>query len=262
MLLRAMEEGRPEDTWSVREAPLEHLSPLLACAVVKAEDSSFFRHHGVEWASLWSATQGWVQGSASRGGSTLTQQLARNLYLSPERTAHRKLRELLAARELESTLNKWRILELYLNTVEWGEGVWGAASASEYYFGKAPETLDAFEASFLAGLLAAPRRALVGKNAARARAVQSRVLSQLLDSGLLERREYTRALMRMDALHAALEQNQPLRAALLVARGFTGNTTGKIPGPMLMNTVLREECGWAREHATAAVYSETLRHGR
>ncbi|HEX8700898.1 MAG TPA: biosynthetic peptidoglycan transglycosylase [Myxococcaceae bacterium] len=241
---------------------MEQLSPLLACAVLKAEDRSFFRHHGVEWGNLWSATRGWLQGRTRHGASTLTQQLARNLYFSPERTVHRKLRELLMARELEATLHKRRILELYLNTVEWGDGVWGASSASEHYFGKAPASLDAFEASFLAGLLAAPRRALVGDNAKRARAVQSRVLGQFRASGLLEPRDYMRALMRMDMLHASLERGQPLPEALLAARAPTEESRVPSPEPVLMDTVLWEECGWERERVTAALYSEMLHHGR
>jgi monofunctional biosynthetic peptidoglycan transglycosylase len=262
MRLRAGELGVPEDTWAVRETPLKRLSPLLVCAVVKAEDRGFFRHAGVEWKNLGSAARAWLGGEARHGGSTLTQQLARNLYLSPERTVHRKLRELWLARALESSLDKRRLLELYLGTVEWGDGVWGAEDASQHYFGKGPGTLDAFEASFLAGLLAAPRQALAGDNAARARAVQTRVLSQLQASGLLAPREHTFALMRMDLLHAGLERGEPLHAALRAAHVPAGDTGARPPGLPSMDEVLRDECGRARELATAAAYSEVLRDDR
>jgi monofunctional biosynthetic peptidoglycan transglycosylase len=258
MLLRAEALGMPGDTWAVRETPLAELSPLLVCAVVKAEDGDFFQHRGVEWESLGRAARDWLGGQARHGGSTLTQQLARNLYLSPERTVHRKLRELLMARELESALDKRRILELYLGTAEWGDGVWGAVSASAHYFGKAPGALDAFEASFLAGLLAAPRQPLAGGNAQRARAVQTRVLGQLQASGLLSRTERTRALMRMDTLHAALERGEPLSEALVAARALAGAPLELPP----VDAVLQGECGRARELATAAAYSGVLREGR
>ncbi|MFP2932039.1 biosynthetic peptidoglycan transglycosylase [Pyxidicoccus sp. 3LG] len=260
MRLRAEELGVPEDTWAVRETPLERLSPLLLCAVVKAEDRGFFQHAGVEWKSVRIAARAWLGGAARQGGSTLTQQLARNLYLSPERTVHRKLRELLLARALESALDKRRILELYLGTVEWGEGVWGAEAASQHYFGKGPDALDAFEASFLASLLAAPRQALVGGNAERSHAVQTRVLSQLRASGLLAPREQLRALMRMDLLHAGLSRGEPLHAALRAARAGDGGA-----GPQelpTMDGVLLDGCGRARELAAAAAYSEMLKYER
>ncbi|WP_426746035.1 biosynthetic peptidoglycan transglycosylase [Myxococcus faecalis] len=258
MLLRAEELGVPEDTYVVRQTPLERLSPLLVCAVVKAEDRGFFQHAGVEWKTLGRAARAWLGGDARHGGSTLTQQLARNLYLSPERTVHRKLREVWLSRALEAALSKRRLLELYLSTVEWGEGVWGAEAASLHYFGKPPDTLDAFEASFLSSLLAAPRRALTGNNAQRALTAQTRVLSQLLASGLVSPREQTHALMRMDLLHAGLARGESFHTALGGAHVPAVDVEAFSATLPSMDEVLRDACGRARELAKAAAASEVL----
>ncbi|WP_002640475.1 biosynthetic peptidoglycan transglycosylase [Myxococcus hansupus] len=245
MRLRAAEKRLPEDAYSVGVTPIDRVSLLLVCAVIKAEDRSFFRHRGVDMPAFQDAALAWLKGDARRGGSTLTQQLARNLYLSPERTVHRKLRELMVARELEDTLGKRRILELYLNTVEWGEGVWGVANASRFYFGRAPDDLDAFEASFLASLLAAPRRPLVGGNAVRARAVQRRVLRQLKNAGLLSTEELQRDLLRMSELHVALEKGETLGPQLLTLHAPAGDA----PRSPSSGTFQRDDCigmAWKR----------------
>ena len=169
---------------------LTEISPYLVCAVVKAEDRGFFRHDGFEWGQVRKAVSGYLVGYSRIGGSTITQQLARNLFLGPERSIHRKLREGLIARRLERALDKRRILELYLNAVEWGDGVWGAKQAARAYFGKHPSELGPLEATVLASLLPAPRAALQGTNLARARRVQRRVLHELLASGLIDRETF------------------------------------------------------------------------
>ena len=188
------------ETAKVVPLRLDQVSPLLGCAVVKAEDRGFFLHGGLLTKSFVEAAAAILRGARAAGGSTLTQQLARNLYLSPERSLWRKLREALIARALEKELGKPRILELYLDSVEWGDGVWGAGPAAERWFHKPAAELDAFEASFLASLLAAPREPLTGQNARRAAAVQRRVLIQLYQSGLVARDELERAAARADAL--------------------------------------------------------------
>ena len=118
-----------------------------------------------------------------RGGSTITQQLARTLFTGGERTAVRKLRELLYAIEMERTLGKARILELYLNTVDWGPGLCGARSAARAYFGKSPARLTALEAAWLAGVLRNPHDAWDQQFAARQpdRARATQVLMQMRD---------------------------------------------------------------------------------
>ena len=98
----------------------------------------------------------WERGEFARGASTITQQLAKNLYLSPSKNPIRKLRELLITRRLEVELSKQRILEIYLNSIEWGDGVWGAEAAARRYFRKSAAELTATESALLAGAIANP----------------------------------------------------------------------------------------------------------
>ncbi|HTT11733.1 MAG TPA: biosynthetic peptidoglycan transglycosylase [Burkholderiaceae bacterium] len=147
--------------------PLEDIGDRLPAAVLAAEDQRFFEHPGYDTAeiaaSLSLAEPAHPSAGAPprqlRGASTLTQQVARTLFTGGERTAVRKLRELLYAVEMERTLGKQRILELYLNSVDWGPGVCGARVAARTYFGKAPARLSALEAAWLAASLHQPQRA-------------------------------------------------------------------------------------------------------
>ena len=139
--------------------PLSQISPHLRQAVVTAEDASFFTHEGFDWEGIKDAALYNLEaGEFKRGGSTITQQLAKNLYLSPERSLLRKARESLIARSLEQHLTKERILELYLNVAEWGQGVYGAEAASRHHFKKSSLALTAEEAAWLAAILPSPRR--------------------------------------------------------------------------------------------------------
>ena len=153
----AAEKGRSfklRQTW----VPLKRISPHLQKAVIVAEDASFYQHEGFDWDGLKEAvTRNWKKGRLRRGGSTLTQQLAKNLYLSPEKNLYRKAHEAMLAWELERALPKKRILELYLNTAEWGHGVFGAEAAARHYFGKSAEDLSPDEAALLAAMLPSPR---------------------------------------------------------------------------------------------------------
>ncbi len=121
--------------------------------IIIAEDSRFKTHHGIDFIELRDA---WAAGG-HRGASTITQQLAKNLYLSPSRSIFRKLKEAVTAVRLELALNKTRIMELYLNTAEWGPGVWGAGAASQAYFGLTPSQLSDAQAAALAATLPQPR---------------------------------------------------------------------------------------------------------
>ena len=142
-------------TW----VPLAHMSPHLLRAVLVAEDAAFYRHKGFDWDGLKDAlTRNWEKGQLRRGGSTITQQLAKNLYLSPDKNLFRKGHEAMLARELERTLPKKRILELYLNVAEWGHGVFGAEAAARHHFGKSAADLSPEEAALLAAMLPSPRR--------------------------------------------------------------------------------------------------------
>ena len=142
-------------TW----VPLARMSPHLQRAVIAAEDAAFYRHKGFDWDGLKEAlTRNWEKGRLRRGGSTITQQLAKNLYLSPEKNLFRKTHEALLTWEIERTLPKKRILELYLNTAEWGHGVYGAEAAARHHFGKSAEDLSPDQAALLAAMLPSPRQ--------------------------------------------------------------------------------------------------------
>jgi len=128
-------------------------SPVLERMIVIAEDSRFKTHHGIDFIELREA---WAAGG-HRGASTITQQLAKNLYLSPSRSILRKLKEAVTALRLELALPKERIMELYLSVAEWGPGVWGAGAASREYFGVPPDRLSNAQAAALAATLPQPR---------------------------------------------------------------------------------------------------------
>ena len=146
---------RFELRWQWR--PLGRISRYLRAAVVYCEDIHFYTHDGVDWDALESAAEKDLgTGALKVGGSTITQQLAKNLYLSPQRSVVRKLREILIAFRLEDHLTKQRILELYLNVVEWGDGVFGAEAAAERWFGHSAQTLSPAEAARLAIALPNP----------------------------------------------------------------------------------------------------------
>src|SRR5580658_2162635 len=134
------------------------LSQDLKRAVLVAEDDAFWQHEGVDFDQLQQSLMlDWARGRIVRGGSTITQQLAKNLYLSPSKDPVRKLRELIIARRLEAELRKSRILELYLNVIEWGDGVYGAEAAARTYFHTSAASLGPSESAWLAAAIVNPR---------------------------------------------------------------------------------------------------------
>jgi len=138
---------------------LDRISPYLIQAVVISEDDKFWSHQGFDFEAMRTALEKDIKKKTWRyGGSTITQQLAKNLYLSPTRNPLRKLREVILSWRLERTLSKKRILELYLNVVEWGNGIFGAEAASRHYYGKPAAELSPGEAARLAVVLPSPRR--------------------------------------------------------------------------------------------------------
>ena len=163
--------------WQQRWVPYAQISDALKRAVIASEDSEFVYHQGVEWESIERARQRNAKAeelalrraaqmrargkeprpAQLRGGSTITQQLAKNLFLSGERTMLRKGQELVLATALELLLSKERILEIYLNNVEWGEGIFGAEAAAQYYFRKPASRLGIHEAARLAVMLPSPK---------------------------------------------------------------------------------------------------------
>jgi monofunctional biosynthetic peptidoglycan transglycosylase len=155
---QAHAEGRPARQ-DYRFVPYARIAQTLKRAVLVAEDSGFWQHEGIELEAIRDSLEvSLAKGRIVRGGSTITQQLAKNLYLSPSQDPLRKLRELMITHRLERLLSKRRIFELYLNVVEWGAGTWGAEAASRHYFRKPASSLGAREAALLAGSLINPTR--------------------------------------------------------------------------------------------------------
>ena len=154
----AQREGRHvghDQSW----VPYSRISPNLTRAVLVAEDSAFWQHDGIDIEQIRVSIETAIEhGGTIRGASTITQQLAKNLYLSPSRDPFRKVRELIITRRLEAALTKARILEIYLNVVEWGDGIWGAEAASRRYFGVSASSLSRQQAALLAGALINPIR--------------------------------------------------------------------------------------------------------
>jgi monofunctional biosynthetic peptidoglycan transglycosylase len=141
-----------------RWVPYSRISPNLKRAVLVAEDSGFFDHEGFDFDQIRESIEVNLERfELSRGASTITQQLAKNLYLSPSKNPARKFRELLITRLLEAALDKRRIFELYLNVIEWGDGIYGAEAAARAYFGSSAASLSAEQSALLAGSLINPR---------------------------------------------------------------------------------------------------------
>jgi monofunctional glycosyltransferase len=172
-------EGKSDELqW--RWVPYNRISPYLRRAVLVAEDNAFYEHKGVDTEAMKEAFErNWKKGKVTHGGSTITQQLAKNLYLSPSRNPLRKIREYFIARALESKLSKKRILEIYLNVVELGERTYGAEAGARHYFGKSAAALTPREAALLAGCLPNPRIMNPGKPNKRLRWRQQMILSRL-----------------------------------------------------------------------------------
>jgi monofunctional biosynthetic peptidoglycan transglycosylase len=183
---QAAAAGRP---WKLRQSwrSLPHISPYLRYAVVRAEDFNFYRHEGIDWdATLEAIEINWDQRRWAVGGSTITQQVAKNLFLSPSKNPIRKLREWWIASRLEDELSKRRILEIYLNIVELGDGVFGAEAAARYYWGKSAADLSPVEAARLTVALPNPRTRSPALHTAdldrrAARLVRSMHIAKLID---------------------------------------------------------------------------------
>lgn len=175
--------------------PLSEISPHLVRAVLMGEDAGFYAHGGFDFHEIREAlVRNWEEGRIVRGGSTITQQLAKNLFLSTDRTLWRKLEEAILTYRLESTLSKRRILEIYLNVIEWGDGVYGAEAGARELFAKSASRLNPAEAATLAAMIPNPtwldpceRPELVGDR-------RDRILEWMHRAGDLTERELDRAL--------------------------------------------------------------------
>ena len=142
---------------TVRPTALKDITPVLQRMVIIGEDSRFRTHHGIDLSEIADALRAWRQRDRLRGASTITQQLAKNLYLSSSRNPFRKVKEAVTALRLELALSKDRILELYLHVAEWGPGIWGVDAASRAYFGVPPSRLTEEQAAELVATLPHPR---------------------------------------------------------------------------------------------------------
>lgn len=164
-----------------KPVPLSRISPTLVLAVLIAEDDKFYGHEGFDFAAMKEALAKNVQrGKVLRGGSTISQQLAKNLFLSASQTLGRKVREAVITVWLEWKLPKRRILELYLNVIEWGDGVFGIEAAAHRYYGKSAAALSAEEAIRLASVLPNPHRFSVNGNDNRRMNRKRRLLAKRL----------------------------------------------------------------------------------
>lgn len=218
----AAAKGRRLDvrwTWVSYDA----ISENLRDAVVTAEDDAFYRHGGVDWDALRAAWErDRKEGRLSVGGSTITMQLARNLYLSPSKNPLRKLKEILIARRLDRTLGKRRVLELYLNVVEWGKGIFGCEAAARAYFGKSCAELTPDEAVAMAVVLPNPRRWDPAKGGRYVERNSARIVARMAASGLWPE----------DADAPAADAAQSSSTIVNASTGAVENDQGKNPIPL------------------------------
>jgi monofunctional glycosyltransferase len=184
--------------------PYGRISDHLKKAVLLSEDASFFSHNGVDIDELKEAFKRDLETlSFKRGGSTITMQLAKNLYLNPSKNPLRKMKEIIIAWQLEHALSKTRIFEIYLNIVEWGRNIYGAEAGSRHYFGKSAANLDPVEAATLVALLPNPRTAHEKSILQR----RNLVLARLAKVGHISEEEYRRG--KQSPLFHKIEKEAP-----------------------------------------------------
>ena len=156
--LAVLQEKNPNARLKHKWVPYDRISNHLKRAIIAAEDSNFSEHEGVDWEAMQKAYErNTKKGKVIAGGSTITQQLAKNLFLSGERSYLRKAQEVVITYMLEHLMEKERIFEIYLNVVEWGVGVFGAEAAAQHYYGVSAANLNAHQAARLAVMLPRPR---------------------------------------------------------------------------------------------------------
>ena len=184
-------------------ARLKEISPYVQYAIIVSEDGSFYSHNGFDWFELQqSFEKNWQEGRFARGGSTLTQQLAKNVYLTKDKSLLRKIREAIIVVQLERDLKKDEILEKYLNVVQFGPEIFGIRKAARFYFKKTPQELNATEAAFLAFLLPNPDKyssSFRKKQLTKfARAQIAEILKRMMKFKKISEDEYTTSLAYLD----------------------------------------------------------------
>jgi len=156
--LEVLQERNPEAKLRHQWVTYDKISLNLKRALVAAEDANFMEHEGFDWDAIQKAYEkNLKKGKIVAGGSTISQQLAKNLFLSGRRTPLRKVQEALITVMIETVMSKQRIFEIYLNSIEWGNAVFGAEAAARYYFNRSASNLDAWEAARLAAMVPKPR---------------------------------------------------------------------------------------------------------
>ncbi|HEY6099028.1 MAG TPA: biosynthetic peptidoglycan transglycosylase, partial [Anaeromyxobacter sp.] len=196
---------RPRQTWI---AP-ERIAPALVQAVLISEDANFFGHEGIDWEAIRGAAEHDLKVRRfARGASTLTQQLARNLWLGTEKSLWRKAKEAVLAAKLERALSKKRILSLYLNLVEMDDGVFGVEAGARQRFGTSAAALSPAQAAVLASLLPAPRRVDLGHPSSWLKGRSRRLLDRMRDHGRLTPEEHRAASAELERILAGPSRDE------------------------------------------------------
>jgi len=192
--------------------PIEEIPPVMKNAIVAIEDSRFYQHHGLDFIGIFRAVRtNLTHGDVAQGGSTITQQLARGIFLSPRRTLERKIREAILALEIERKYSKDEILELYLNQIYFGAGAYGVEAASRTYFGVQAKKLKLGQAALIAGLVAAPSAYSPFSDPKLARERQRQVLKRMQDLGYITAQEAKTAYREPLTYAKSSEEFQTLR---------------------------------------------------
>ncbi len=190
---------RAQQSW----VGLDRVSRRLVEAVLLSEDARFFGHGGIDWGAMREAAQqDLAKRTFARGASTITQQLAKNLWFGTEKSLWRKLKEAVGASKIEHSLGKRRVLALYLNVAEWGDGVFGIEAGSLHRFGVSSSQLTTAQAVVMASMLPAPRRVDLARPSAWLRGRAQRLLDRMRDEGGLPNDEHLRASLELERILA------------------------------------------------------------
>jgi monofunctional biosynthetic peptidoglycan transglycosylase len=194
---KARRRYKPQQVW----VPLERISRRLVEAVVASEDAKFFAHRGFDWEALEAAARhDLAKGRFARGASTISQQLAKNLWLGTEKSLLRKAKEAVLTAKLERALDKRRILAIYLNVAEWGDGTFGVEAGARRHLGVGAGSLSTAQAVLLASMLPAPRRVDLSRPSGWLRGRAGHLLARLRDERAISPEEYREAKVELDRL--------------------------------------------------------------
>jgi len=207
--------------------PLKQVSPYVVKAIIVAEDDKFWSHEGFDFEAMQKAMEKDLKKKKFKaGGSTISQQLAKNLYLSPSKNPIRKIREAILTWRLENNLSKRRIIEIYVNVAEWGEGIFGIEAAAKRYFGKSAYALSAYEAARLAAVLPNPRRYNAGGDSRYVRKRADLIYRIMVKRGIVIP-EYEELMSQPDDM--TVDEAEQLEAQIEAGGGAPQGTTETPP---------------------------------